>query len=360
MSVPDRACARWFLFLIVVAALLGGCLPVPTATIPGLSVPPATVTPTVQAQTANPPLTLFEAPRDGPAPVVDAIRNAKTRIDVQVYILTDPTIVSALIDARRSGRQVRVILNRNAFGGESPNAGTFEKLAAGGVAVRWADSRFTYTHSKMIVVDAGTETQRVLIMNHNLAPSYLGEPDPLGASLNFGVVDVTTGDVATAQAVFDADWEQRPFTLPPDTRLVISPDNSRVALVSEIARANRSIHFFAQEFTDTQVVGAMVDAARRGLDVKGILADNISGNTASVRALQMAGGEARYLTEPYQHAKAMIVDGSSVYIGSINFTKTSLDRNRELGILTHQPDIPSQMEDEFGRFWDKGGILKTP
>jgi len=33
------------------------------------------------------------------------------------------------------------------------------------------------------------------------------------------------------------------------------------------------------------------------------------------------------------HAKAMIIDGDTAYVGSINFTKNSIERNREIGLI---------------------------
>jgi phosphatidylserine/phosphatidylglycerophosphate/cardiolipin synthase-like enzyme len=194
-------------------------------------------------------------------------------------------------------------------------------------------------------------------MTMNLKPGYLGKPDPEGISLNFGVVDPSEADIAQAEAIFNADWNAQPYSPPADTPLVISPVNSRQKLLAEIQGATRSIHFFAQEFEDTQIVNAMVAAARRGIEVKGLLAPGIAGNTKTGQEVKAAGGQIRILSQPYEHAKATLVDSSLVYIGSINYTATSLDKNRELGILTRQSDIASQMETEFASFWAKGSEL---
>ncbi len=148
-----------------------------------------------------------------------------------------------------------------------------------------------------------------------------------------------------------------PYTPPADTPLVISPVNARQKLLTEIQGATCSIHFFAQEFEDTQIVDAVVGAAQRGVEVKGLLAPGIAANTKTGHAVQSAGGQIRILSQPYEHAKATLVDGSLVYVGSINYTATSLDKNRELGILTRQSDIASQMESEFSRFWGQRSAL---
>jgi cardiolipin synthase len=335
---------RFFVLPVVVLLLfVAGCIP-DTNTIP----PPAPITVTPGT------LKLFETPRDGPTPVLDTIRGAANSVDVEVYELTDTDVINALISAKQAGRQVRVILNQHFPTGGNTNANTFQQLTNAGIQVKWSDPAYTYTHEKAIIVDADQNGQNVLIMTLNLRPGYLGKPDPQGMSLNFGVVDSTTTDVAQAEAIFNADWNATQYTLPSGSPLVVSPINSRSVLLNEIQNANRSIHFFAQEFEDTRIVNAMVTAAQRGVEVKGILAGNISSNASNANKVKAAGGQIRFLANPYEHAKATIADGATVYIGSINYTATSMDKNRELGILTRQLDIASQMETEFAKFWAQG------
>jgi phosphatidylserine/phosphatidylglycerophosphate/cardiolipin synthase-like enzyme len=58
------------------------------------------------------------------------------------------------------------------------------------------------------------------------------------------------------------------------------------------------------------------------------------------RDLERDGVQVRLLADAYSHAKAIIIDGTSAFVGSQNLTQTSLDKNRELGmILTDQPNL---------------------
>ncbi|MGD0393599.1 MAG: phospholipase D-like domain-containing protein, partial [Acidimicrobiales bacterium] len=41
----------------------------------------------------------------------------------------------------------------------------------------------------------------------------------------------------------------------------------------------------------------------------------------------------------YIHAKAVVADGASLFLGSQNFSESSLDYNRELGIITSDPAL---------------------
>jgi phosphatidylserine/phosphatidylglycerophosphate/cardiolipin synthase-like enzyme len=53
----------------------------------------------------------------------------------------------------------------------------------------------------------------------------------------------------------------------------------------------------------------------------------------------------------YIHAKTMIVDGSAALIGSQNYTSTSLDKNRELGMIVEQPALVSRCLAIYERDW---------
>jgi cardiolipin synthase A/B len=302
-------------------------------------------------------LTLFETPRDGEAPVIQAIGLARHEVEVEVYELTDPDVENALIQARRAGRRVRVILNTRANGGSDPNRGAFDRLRAAGVEVRRSPPYFTFTHEKAILVDPGRTGQEAVIMTLNLSPSYMGKPGRYGFSLNFGVVDPSVSDVAAIAAIFQDDWTDAGFgkaVLPAGSDLVVSPVNSRDALLGQIRGARKSFHFFAQELFDPQVVAALAADARRGVEVRGLVAGNFAENRRTGDAIDQAGGRVRILEVPYEHAKAAIADGTLVYIGSVNYSTNSIERNRELGILTSQPGIAAQMEAEFARFWKLG------
>ncbi len=137
-----------FLPAILLILALAGCdnILTPTA-VPPVTLPPITLTPVPINVTPSPTsLTLFETPRDGPSPIINAIQGATRAVDVEVYELTDTGTINALISDQQAGKQVRVILNENFPTGGNQNSATFQKLQSAGVAVQWASSTFRYTH----------------------------------------------------------------------------------------------------------------------------------------------------------------------------------------------------------------------
>jgi phosphatidylserine/phosphatidylglycerophosphate/cardiolipin synthase-like enzyme len=55
--------------------------------------------------------------------------------------------------------------------------------------------------------------------------------------------------------------------------------------------------------------------------------------------LAAAGATVRAVTTPAIHAKVVVADARFVYLGSANFSPTSLDRNRELGLRVEDPRL---------------------
>jgi cardiolipin synthase A/B len=313
-------------------------------------------------------LTLFETPDDKDHTIVATISAAKKSVDVEVYELTDADIISALIAKSKAGVSVRVILNPAGVGvgaAAATNAPAKAQLKAAGVPVRYSQTKtaggsydathFEFDHAKIVISDAGEAAQVALITTINLSPSYLGTPVSGSVSLNFGVVDNEANDVAYLATMFACDWNKTEVGPPSGTDLVISPINARSTLMAQIKGAKKTIHFFNQELGDPQIIQALVDALGRKVEVEGLVSDNLTYAT-DIKPILQAGGQILALPEAplYEHAKAAIIDGNLVYVGSINYTQTSLDNNREVGIEFADNVIAGELEGYFSKYWPDG------
>jgi hypothetical protein len=107
---------------------------------------------------------VFIEPGDGRAPLLDEVRAARHSIDLEVYILTDDAILQSLEDAQRRGIEVRVILEEHPFGGGGGQEEVFARLESAGIAVRWGNPVFRFSHIKAMIVDDAV----AIIMNQNL------------------------------------------------------------------------------------------------------------------------------------------------------------------------------------------------
>ena len=277
---------------------------------------------------------VFIQPGDGRAPLLDEIQAARHSIDLEVYIVTDDVILQSLEDAQRRGVDVRVILEEHPFGGGGGQEEVFARLESAGIAVRWGNPVFRFSHIKTMIVDDAV----AIIMNQNLTQSAFT------TNREFGVVTNRADAVQAAAAIFAADWSRG--AEPDPGPLVVSPTNARDAVArpgGERARLARSLRRGAARSAAARRVGRR--RAARGAGAHYHLA--VRGFRAEVEALTASGVEIRLSRSLYIHAKLIVADGERAFLGSQNLSATSLDQNRELGIILDDPVNLSRLTRTF-------------
>ncbi|MGH2532030.1 MAG: phospholipase D-like domain-containing protein, partial [Thermomicrobiales bacterium] len=124
---------------------------------------------------------------------------------------------------------------------------------------------------------------------------------------------------------------------PPDGPLIVSPINSRSELLALIDSAQQSLDVYAEVLRDLEIVAAMRAAVERGVTVRLIMSTETFESDPVRLLLAAAGVQVRLVDNPYIHAKMLMADGQRAFVGSQNLTQTSLDRNRELGLILTDP-----------------------
>jgi cardiolipin synthase A/B len=309
----------------------------------GIAAAPAT-----PASAATATYTLFTEPKQGFSPVYNLINGAKTSIDLTMYELEDTTAEKDLVAAEKRGVDVRVILDQRE---ESENSAAYNYLKNNGVHVVYSWSKYYYTHEKSMVIDGST----AMIMSANLTSQYYS------TSRDFLVTDTNAEDVAAIVKVFNADYAHESVTPGVGADLVWSPTNSQTKLLALINGATTSLRLYANEMDDTAIENALVSAAKRGVDVQ-VCGENEDGEYDSAYAmLADAGVHISYYSNPdgfYIHAKAIVADAgksdAKVFIGSENFSNTSLNENRELGLIISNTTIESSVASTFATDFKDG------
>jgi phosphatidylserine/phosphatidylglycerophosphate/cardiolipin synthase-like enzyme len=286
---------------------------------------------------------VFVEPDDGYSPVLDELAHADCTIDVTIYMLTDDLVFDALIDAAGRGVRVRVILDEHPFGMFGDQQEAMDRLEAGGVDVIWGPDHFQFTHAKYIVVDSRV----ALIMNLNLTRSAFN------GNREFGVVTTEADPVAQAQAVFDADWNGTSAENVSGP-LIVSPETSRSRIVALMNKAESSIAFYAEVIRDDGIIATLREAVQRGVYVRLIVNSSVDpADLESLVELSTIGVEVRMMEAVYIHAKTLIIDGEAALIGSQNYTMTSLDRNREVGMVVDDPALMARVVAVYERDWSR-------
>ncbi|MGJ3289487.1 phospholipase D family protein [Klebsiella michiganensis] len=150
---------------------------------------------------------------------------------------------------------------------------------------------------------------------------------------------------------------------PPDIAVGFSPHGSARSLVLQTVNdAQSSVRMMAYALTDPDVIGALVAAHRRGVDVAVVIDQRFSlSNPASREAV-------RYLVTQHvpvrtvsawaiHHDKVIIADGHTVETGSYNYTRAAVRNNSEnVVVLRHMPDIAALYLTHWQSRWERGRI----
>jgi len=133
-------------------------------------------------------------------------------------------------------------------------------------------------------------------------------------------------------------------------------------IVDQIATAQQQVLVQAYSFTSPEIVKALADAKRRGVDVRVILDKS---NTCkdggecekkgAIAAETLADVGVPVMIDHIHgiaHNKVMIIDGMRVITGSFNFTRAAQERNAENLLVIGDPDLAHRYAVNWGERMD--------
>lgn len=318
------------------------------------------------------------------AALADAIRSARTRIDMESYEFDDQAggaFGDLLLAARARGVAVNLIYD--AWGTIDTGQALFDRLRKGGVQVlkynplapnaRVPMEINDRDHRKLLCVDG-----RISITGGvNISRVYQNAPGTIPADPNdeaWRDTDIRIDGPVTAQFehYFMQTWRQQkgpPLAEPPPAPaptpggLLVqaidgAPDNGQPliyrTLIAAMALAQHSIHLTTGFFVPTpDLMKSLKAAARRGLDVQIIVPGRSTSASALAAGRAAYGGllEAGVGIHEFQgrilHAKTAVIDGAWSAVGSSNLDWRSAVWNNEIDAIVLGREFGAQMETMF-------------
>ncbi len=292
-----------------------------------------------KTSSANPQLII--EPDMGRAPITHLINDATHSVDLVIYGFTDTQLADAFIHAKNGGKSVRILLQHYPYKADDENQNIIEKLQAEKLNLIWPDGDFKLTHQKTLVIDQ----QQALVMTFNFTHSTFKN------ERNFALLISDPAEVQEIQDVFNHDWQHQK-TAVQQADLIWSPNNSRDKLLALIRSAKSEMNVYAEGLNDYQIVGALAKAARSGVKVH-ILTSVEKDHVPSKQFdyLTRAGAEIRFDPDYIIHAKVIMVDHHQAELGSINFTRASINANRELAVISQDADVVKKLYSVFEQDW---------
>ena len=339
---------------------------------------------------------------DGPitiAAMMAAVSTAKVSVNLETYLFDqDPLgmkFADLLIAKQKEGVQVNIIYDCVGTLG-TPQA-FFDRMQEAGIRLmpfhpvsplhklgRWRINN--RDHRKILVVDgkvafaggvniAATYTESSLFRRHVPENRKVGWRDTH--------LQIEGPAVAALQWMFLDNWASQKESAIPDldyfpqlasvgdkvVRVLRSQPGSNheifKAYFLAIQGAKSSIHITAAYFVpDVQIMKALLDAARRGVDVK-IIMPSVSDSWLTSHAghslyqeMLEAGIQLYELKKAVLHAKTAVIDGTWSTVGSTNMDMRSFLHNKEVNVVVMGDAFGKEMENAFrDDLHDSNGIV---
>ena len=272
---------------------------------------------------------LLIQPRDGVAPLIAAIHNAKTSIEMFIFRFNLAGIEHALHAAVGRGVQVHVLIAHTNQGGAGRLRKLEQRLLGAGATVDRTGDTFIRYHGKFMIIDR--TTLMVFGFNYTLLD--------ISKSRSFGIVTKHRKTVQEAVTLFEADCARKPYV--PAGALLISPVNARAQLSAFISKAKTQLLIYDPKVSDPVIVRLLKERVKAGVDVR------IMGKVTS------RGHDLVHQKYPGHrlHVRAILRDGRDAFIGSQSLRRLELDKRREVGVFVARAAIVKELIATFEADW---------
>lgn len=288
--------------------------------------------------------------------LVDLIDIAQKRVDVAAYQLNLATVTDALLRAHRRGVQVRLVTDA-----EHEDEEMVGRLRSAGVPVTVRPRDGGIMHNKFVVVDDAwvwtgswnlthsctywNNNNAVLIASRHLNENYATEFDEL-----FNGYFGPTSPRNTPHPAMVIEVPEKSVRAP--LEVYFAPEDQVARhLLPVLSGARRNVRFMAFAFTSQSIADTLIELARRGVSVEGIIEErNLDIPLSQYNRLKEAGIPVWKDGNPYyMHHKVFIVDDEVVVLGSYNFTGNAERSNDENLLVIYNAEVARAFLSEYDR-----------
>lgn len=306
-------------------------------------------------------------PDSGKAPIVQAINEAKISIDLALYRLEDSETVKALVEAKKRGVEVRVILQKAKLYPEPfsnpKNEEIANELKTGNIITHYnTDHAYILNHYKFMVIDK--EYALVQTLNY--------DDFNFNKARNFAISIENSEQISILLTIFENDYngkssqnDNEAMNWWKKSHIILGPQDQRNIITDFLKSAKASVYIYQQDLSDAKIGKALREIAKDGKKVHVLMPPapfgGIDFNRSNQTQISDGGGEFRFLPKPelYIHAKVILIDpeekeGGKALIGSCNLWSQALDVQRELGVITENTSQVKKIFGVFQKDWEKG------
>ena len=251
--------------------------------------------------------------------VLDVIRGARTRLTLSFFRCNDAEIFAELTAAVARGVTVEVLVTSRAKGGRKKMQKLWRALEETGASVQAYTDPVVKYHPKYLVADEGP----AIVASLNLTRKCFRK------TCDAVVVTFDPAVVSDLRRLWRADSMR--LAMPEDLteRLIVGPERARRQFTALIANARHSIRLIDAKLSDPDLVSVLNARRAEGLTVEIF--------------------SAKRLGDLKSHGKIMLVDDTTVVVGSLALAALSLDFRREVAIVVTEPSAVAEAAELFRR-----------
>ncbi|OGR68839.1 MAG: hypothetical protein A2081_01150 [Elusimicrobia bacterium GWC2_61_19] len=316
----------------------------------------------------------FSGQTDIEALIESAVKASDSSIDVAIYGFTLPRVADALVDARRRGVAVRVIVNETHVFTPRPSD-QIQQLIDNGVNMRVLRGvgRYGIMHNKIGIFDgklvlAGSFNWAVTANTANSENAVFSRDEALAAGYikyfdwMWGFSRAVTDGPAAPVDNYGLPPEDpaRPVTfngmlLPGYT---FSPGGRTEAdIVGAVNFARETADIAVFSFYSVDIASAVVNAQKRGVKVR-VVVDRVQASQSEVGKILFDNGipfrwSQGFSGKGVMHNKFAVLDGKLLMTGSFNWSANAQDNNFENMFYTNSPVYTGPFAAQFENIFSK-------
>ncbi|PYP91390.1 MAG: phosphatidylserine synthase [Candidatus Angelobacter sp. Gp1-AA117] len=282
-------------------------------------------------------LKLIIQPGDGTAPLIKAIKKARKSVEIVIFRFNQVELEKALIDAVERGVFVHALIAFTNRGGEETLRKLEMRFLAKGITVaRTADDLVRY-HGKMMLIDR----KELFVLAYNF--THLD----MDRSRSFGIATKNRDLVQEAGKLFDCDTKRQPYKAG-CAKFIVSPVNARQQLTAFLKGAKQELMIYDVKVSDRAILRVLEERYRAGVRIR------VIGEIARTKELAV-----RRLQGMRLHARVIVRDCKTAFLGSQSLRKLELESRREVGIIVGGAKVVNAIGGIFEEDWKHSAPVKA-
>jgi len=258
-------------------------------------------------------------------------------------MLTEKRIQEALIKTHKKWVPIKIILEKDPYLAYNINNKAYEKLKRSWIDIIWSNKQnYSYNHTKVLLID-----DLSIISTWNYSYSTFTQ------NRDFFIFTTDENIKEKLKTNFYNDYNWVKFNLF-NENLIFSPHTSRIKFEKMFDTAEKSIKMYFQYFKDDKLVNKLINIKKNkniqgelsckdkrgcpGVEIIAIIPDTAK-DDPNIILMKKAWIQINIQGKYKMHAKSILIDNKFLFIWSINFSKYSIDKNREVWILINNTEI---------------------